>query len=92
MGGDLFSYILARGGELTEAEVLVVSRQIAKGIEYIHSEGIAHRDIKPENILLTKNDIGHRVLLGDFGHAIAFSERVNRRMTSQVGTPDYMAP
>ena len=33
----------------TRLEILL---GIARGLEYLHSNGIVHRDIKPENVLL----------------------------------------
>ena len=37
------------------AERLDILLGIARGLEYLHSNGIVHRDIKPANILLGKN-------------------------------------
>lgn len=37
---------------------------VLKGVEYLHSKGIAHRDIKPENILIDKK---LKIKLCDFG-------------------------
>ena len=89
-GGDLFCYLDSRGGQLHDLDARVISRQIALGIEYIHSKGIAHRDIKPDNVLVTGVDFGCRVILTDFGHATHFSSR--DRMMTKVGTPAYTAP
>lgn len=33
---------------------LIVALQVARGIEYLHQEGLAHRDIKSPNVLLTE--------------------------------------
>ena len=59
--------------------------QIAKGLQYLHSNNLAHRDIKPANIL---HDSSRNWKITDFGltREIAFS------MTSKAGTREYLAP
>ena len=44
-----------------------VGRQVAAGLEYLHSKGVVHRDVKPENLLVDSND---RVFLADFASAM----------------------
>ena len=90
-GGDLFSYLELYGGLLEDHHSRVITRQIALAIEFIHSKGIAHRDIKPENILVAHKDIGHRVILTDFGLATTINMKTGR-MLSKVGTANYIAP
>lgn len=89
-GGDLFSFVSANGGCLTDLASRVILRQIAVAIQYLHSIGIVHRDIKPENILMMNTAVGHRVALTDFGSAANL--RGANRMDSLVGTLDYVAP
>lgn len=46
-GGELFDWIASRDS-LNEAQARAVFEQIASGVAYLHSLGIAHRDLKPE--------------------------------------------
>lgn len=89
-GGDLTSFVNAKGGVLTNAEAMVVMRQIALAVNHIHSKAIVHRDIKPENVLVMHSEIGHRIVLADFGCAALVYQ--SSRMVSCVGTQEYVAP
>jgi serine/threonine-protein kinase len=67
---------------------LLLARQIAGALAYVHSKGIIHRDVKPDNIRV---DVTGQVKLVDFG--IAKSEDLSLTGAGfTVGTPYYMAP
>jgi serine/threonine protein kinase len=51
-------------GRLNEQQTSYCTKQILKGLHYLHSNGIAHRDIKGANVLLTKSG---EMKLADFG-------------------------
>ncbi|KAL6054697.1 Serine/threonine-protein kinase Chk2 [Balamuthia mandrillaris] len=70
----------------TEAYVLSLALQIARGIRFLHSYGIVHRDLKPQNILMSMNL--QTAKLADFG----VSRPHDLNMTFQQGTLSYMAP
>ncbi len=78
------------GGPLSVAEVLRIGRQIAAGLTAAHEQGLVHRDIKPANILL--NDGIERLLITDFGVALAMDDASMTRTGVIAGTPQYMSP
>lgn len=65
--------------------------QLARALAYAHENHVAHRDLKPENVIVTPEG---QAKVMDFG--IAFMQGARRvtwgPLSSQVGTPDYMAP
>lgn len=65
----------------------IIAYGIASGMAYIHAHRIVHRDLKPENIFLDKN---YYPKIADFGLAKSFNDEI--QMTSNLGTPVYMAP
>jgi serine/threonine-protein kinase len=85
--GTTLHEVLAEKRVLATDEVLQLTRQICRGLDYAHSNGIVHRDIKPANIMITGNG---SVKIMDFGIAKSGGQVTN---TGQVlGTPNYMAP
>eukprot|EP00743_Colponemidia_sp_Colp-15_P008370 GILK01009091.1.p1 GENE.GILK01009091.1~~GILK01009091.1.p1 ORF type:complete len:427 (-),score=75.71 GILK01009091.1:442-1692(-) len=62
-GGSL-SQALANGAVYEDLQLREMMRQLALGLEHIHSCGFAHNDIKPDNILLT---VGGNYKIADFG-------------------------
>ncbi len=75
-----------RTGDL--AGKLKIALQVARALQYIHSQKIIHRDIKPENIHIATNGV---VKLMDFG--IAKTEGLSMTRAGFVlGTPYYMSP
>ncbi|HRE88026.1 MAG TPA: protein kinase, partial [Myxococcota bacterium] len=74
-----------------------VLRQVARGLEEAHGQGVVHRDLKPSNIMLVTQRGATHVKILDFGIAsLADREQVNQEKLTQTGfvsgTPDYMAP
>jgi len=72
---------------------LSLALQVAEGMQYLHSNGVAHRDLKPANILLSLDPVagGITAKIGDFGLSRR-TEDIMTAVTALVGTIQYMAP
>jgi serine/threonine protein kinase len=87
-GGELFDRIVQKS-YYNEKEARDTCKIIFEAIKYCHDHHVAHRDLKPENLLLVgENDSD--IKIADFG----FAKRVTKpnSLTTQCGTPGYVAP
>ncbi|MHC4550112.1 MAG: serine/threonine-protein kinase [Planctomycetota bacterium] len=78
-----------RKGPLPAKEALRIVREVARGLEHAHGQGVIHRDVKPGNIMLTR---GGKVKLADFGLARGQEPSDLTLEHASIGTPQYLAP
>eukprot|EP01117_Protostelium_nocturnum_P018915 TRINITY_DN801_c0_g1_i3.p1 TRINITY_DN801_c0_g1~~TRINITY_DN801_c0_g1_i3.p1 ORF type:complete len:545 (-),score=209.59 TRINITY_DN801_c0_g1_i3:54-1688(-) len=78
-GGDLDSFIRwKKKYEWKDSTILRVAINVARGMQFIHSNGLIHRDLKPENILIEDLEEA-KIKICDYG-------------ISKSSTPIYAAP
>ncbi|KAJ0036037.1 hypothetical protein Pint_25292 [Pistacia integerrima] len=92
-GGSLYDHIKKgyfKG--LLEEEVRCFTRDIVRGLHYLHSNLIVHCDIKPDNILLAPGSDGRLIAkIADFGLAKNLDYE-DWEEISHKGTYRYMSP
>lgn len=87
-GGSLRAFLhKIKDKALPLEKLIAIALAIARGMEYVHSQGVIHRDLKPENILFDE-DFNLRV--ADFG--IACEEAFVDALVDDPGTYRWMAP
>ena len=62
-------------------------RQVALGLQYLHSQDIIHGDIKPQNLLVGDDGV---VKIADFGISKMLSG--GDKLVDTAGTPAFMSP
>ena len=87
--GTLNKYAARFKNNLDMRAVKSWSRQILRGLEYLHSHDppIVHRDLKCDNIFVNGN--AGEIKIGDLGLAAMLD---HQRTHSVIGTPEFMAP
>ncbi|VDN01683.1 unnamed protein product [Thelazia callipaeda] len=86
--GSVSDIMRIRKKTLNEAEISAVTRDVLKGLRYLHDLKKIHRDVKAGNILLNMKGHGK---LADFGVAGQLTDTMAKRNTV-IGTPFWMAP
>lgn len=96
--GDTLASMVQELGKVPWDKAARLILQVARGLEYAHSQGIVHRDIKPANILVTTAGVAK---LADLGLAKQLDDERNitgdspMGLTMQgvaLGSPAYMPP
>ncbi|MDO8630120.1 MAG: serine/threonine-protein kinase [Phycisphaerales bacterium] len=87
-GPSLRDLMIAEPKGFSPEKAAFFTREIAKGLSYLHDRGIVHRDLKPGNIFF---DDGY-VKIGDYGLSKFISVSRHSAQTASVGTVHYMAP
>ncbi|MCH7988090.1 MAG: serine/threonine protein kinase, partial [Planctomycetes bacterium] len=91
-GGNLHSWTAARSGLPTPVEAARLVVQISRGVQAVHSAGLAHCDLKPSNVLIDKEGTAK---VADFGVARRLAQSDDPEQTrseSPVGNLAFQAP
>ncbi|CAG0900375.1 unnamed protein product [Cyprideis torosa] len=86
--GSLFQY-LETEKILSPHRLVTWSREVALGMNYLHSHGIIHRDLKSGNILI---DAQERLKISDFGTSKEWGVGALSATMSFTGTAAWMSP
>ncbi|CAN6987730.1 unnamed protein product [Brassica rapa subsp. trilocularis] len=83
-GGSLHDLIKNSGGKLPEPVIRSYTRQILRGLSFLHERGIVHCDLKSQNVLVEENGVVCKI--ADMGCAKPVLK------SGFSGTPAFMAP
>ena len=75
---------------LNELFIQKIMRQIADGLEYMHSQKIVHRDIKLDNILINFNKYSNYIIKGNLPPKVKYEEvTLNDSFTLKIADLGY---
>ncbi|MFI0767191.1 protein kinase [Streptomyces sp. NPDC021218] len=81
--------LLKNGQRVAPDEAARIGRGMIAALRAAHAAGVLHRDVKPGNVLLGPEG---RVVLTDFGIAMATGTSTLTKTGEVVGSIDYIAP
>jgi tRNA A-37 threonylcarbamoyl transferase component Bud32 len=81
--------LLADGGAVWPTEAARIGLGMVAALRAAHAAGVLHRDVKPGNVLLGADG---RVVLTDFGIAMATGTSTLTKTGEIIGSIDYIAP
>lgn len=84
-GGSIHDLIKNSGGKLPELAIRSYTRQILKGLMYLHDRGIVHCDLKSQNVMIG----GEIAKIADLGCAKTVEQNGSLEFS---GTPAFMSP
>ncbi|WP_248868845.1 serine/threonine-protein kinase [Streptomyces halobius] len=87
--GDAIKEAAREDRTLPPREAARIGRGMIAALRAAHSAGVLHRDVKPGNVLLGEDG---RVVLTDFGIAVASGTSTLTKTGELVGSIDYLAP
>jgi len=89
MDGPSLRDLFANGRRFPADIAAHVVREVLRGLQAAHAQGLVHRDVKPGNVMLTRDG---RVKVADFGIAKTADMTKLTATGSVIGTPAYMSP
>ena len=69
--------------------VRTYTRDIVKGLSYLHAHSVIHQDLKPNNLLLGQDG---SIAISDFGISTIIQSKSDLVRITNNGTPAFMAP
>ncbi|XP_012937964.1 dual specificity testis-specific protein kinase 2 [Aplysia californica] len=92
-GGTLEMLLSSKTEELPWTVRLKLSLDIARGMHYLHMDGVFHRDLTSKNVLIRKGENkNYQAIIADFGLATKIPDPQATEPLPSVGCPWWMAP
>lgn len=91
-GGDLVTRTASDEYCLTERKCQIFIKQIVRGVQFIHSQGIIHLDLKPFNVIFANPGDDYNLRIIDFGIAEQLKDGESSVKINMCGTLEYMSP